>query len=116
MAQQRVKIQSEGETVGWFDPSKANSISERTDFDGSNEISKATGSQFEHELLHYTAGGSWVLEHWSNIQGRLETYTLLSDADAVKWLISIEATDEDLQELPEDIRKGVLKEFEKYEH
>jgi hypothetical protein len=57
-----------------------------------------------------------VLEHWSRIQGRLETYTLLSDADAVQWLIKIEATGEDLEVLPEGVREGVLKDFEKYEY
>lgn len=38
-------------------------------WNGSNHISQATGSQWEHESLLRTAGGWWVLHRWSQWQG-----------------------------------------------
>ena len=70
----------------WFDAEKAEKFVEETEWNGSNHISKATGSQWEHETLYKTVSGQFVLNHWSNRQGTLETYELLSSADAAKWL------------------------------
>ena len=76
------------ELVGWFDIESATKFSEDTWFDGSNRISKATGSQFEHEALYRTAGGRWVLNKWSQWQGTHETWEFVSDVEAREWLIA----------------------------
>ena len=110
------KITDEEETVGWFFPEEATCIDENTYFDGSNHISKATGRQTEHQRLYYTGSGNWILNSWSQFQGSIEAHRLISDADAVRWLISIEASEEDIKELPEDVKRGVLQEFEKYRY
>lgn len=76
------------ELVGWFDADAAEKFEEDTWFDGSNRISKATGSQFEHEALYRTKGGRWVLDKWSQWQGSRETYEFISDDEAREWLIA----------------------------
>ena len=70
----------------WFDADKAECIKEDTFWDGNNHISKATGSQWEHESLYRTAGGQWVLHHWSNYQGQMASYRLISNDKAAEWL------------------------------
>lgn len=70
----------------WFDEDKAEVITEDTYHDGRNFISKATGSQWEHERLWRTAGGRWILNHWSNWQGSSESYEEVSDLFVAEWL------------------------------
>jgi len=77
-----------GELVGWFDRAKAEEFTEATRWDGSNHISLATGSQWDHEILYRTAGGRWVLHGWSQWQGRPESYRFVSDAKAREWLLA----------------------------
>lgn len=89
----RVNIFNEfRELVGWFDSKKAERFEEATEWDGSNHISIATGSQWDHEALYRTVGGRWVLHRWSQWQGRPETYRFLTDQEAQTWLL---ANDED---------------------
>ena len=76
------------ELVGWFDIDAAEKFSEDTYFDGSNQISKATGSQWNHETLYRTKGGRWVLNCWSQWQGSRETWEFISEAEAREWLIA----------------------------
>jgi len=71
----------------WFNADKADKFYEGRDFDGSNHISRATGSQWEHETLYHTAKGKWVLYHWSQWQGSRDSYTVISDQDSYRWLI-----------------------------
>jgi hypothetical protein len=71
----------------WFDVDKAKKYSEDTWFDGSNHISCATGSQWEHEALYKTASGRWVLNHWSQRQGSADCWAEISEEDAARWLI-----------------------------
>jgi hypothetical protein len=71
----------------WFDSDKAECIKEESWHDGSNWISKATGSQWEHESLYRTAGGQWVLHHWSNFQGKSASYVLVDSDTAAQWLV-----------------------------
>lgn len=71
----------------WFDEGKATAFDEETDWNGSNHISKATGSQWEHERLYRTAGGRWVLNHWSNWQGSRETYREVGNTEAAVWMV-----------------------------
>jgi hypothetical protein len=71
----------------WFDSKKAEKIDEGTYWNGSNHISHATGSQWEHEALYRTKGGVWILNHWSQYQGTRETYKEISNEEAASWLI-----------------------------
>lgn len=75
------------ELAGWFDLDKATKFHEDTEWDGSNHISVATGSQWDHEMLIRTAQGRWVLNTYSNRQGVMETYRFISDNDAREWLL-----------------------------
>ena len=93
---------------GWFNPDKATLLKEDQWHDGSNFISKATGSQFHHEALYYTASGNWVLNRWSNWQGSVETFEFIDKQEAAEWLIKNEYEDAELEELPEKVRKELL--------
>jgi len=76
------------EAQKWFDKDTAESWEEATYFNGNNHISKATGSQWEHETLFRTAKGRWVVFHRSQWQGSTDTWCEVSKADAVKWLLA----------------------------
>ena len=67
-----------------FDANKALCYCEARRWDGSNHISLATGSQWEHERLYRTSGAKWILKHWS-AQG--ETYEEITAAQAASWLV-----------------------------
>jgi hypothetical protein len=92
VSQKRIQLQDEeGAPTGkWFDPAKATEWEEATWWNGNNHISRATGSQWEHETLYRTAGGAWVLHHWSQWQGSTESYTLVSASEAAAWLVRCE--------------------------
>jgi hypothetical protein len=70
----------------WFFTSKARSWDEATRWDGHNNISCATGSQWDHEELYRTAGGVYVLHHWSQWQGSTPSYEEIPAEDAARWL------------------------------
>lgn len=92
----------------WFDRDKAVIIDEGTCWDGSNNISRATGSQWEHESLHYTRKGSWVLCWWSQWQGTKTTYSMLTDEQALAWIIDNQLSEDRLANLPEGVRLSLL--------
>lgn len=69
----------------WFDSEKAEYYKEDSYHDGRNFISKATGSQWEHEAIYVTKSGKFILNHWSNWQGSRETYELISTEQAAEW-------------------------------
>ena len=71
----------------WFDIDKATEFEEARDWNGSNHISRATGSQWYHERLYKTAGGCWILQRWSNYENELTTYEILQDHEANRWLL-----------------------------
>jgi len=71
----------------WFDIDAAEQFDEDTWWDGSNNISRATGSQTEHEILYRTVGKKWILRSWSQWQGTRETWVCITDEEAAKWLI-----------------------------
>jgi hypothetical protein len=73
-------------TGRWFDLDKAERFEETTHWNGNNHISKATGSQWDHEELYRTAGGRWILHHWSQWQGSTPSWTEISADDAARWL------------------------------
>lgn len=72
---------------GWFNLETAKSWRETTHWDGSNHISNATGSQWDHEALYRTRSGGWVLNHWPQRQGSGESWILIEPQDAAAWLI-----------------------------
>jgi hypothetical protein len=69
----------------WFSDTTAEVFKEQTWHDGRNFISKATGSQWEHESIYRTKGGRFILNHWSNYQGSQETYREISNEEAAVW-------------------------------
>lgn len=71
----------------WFDVTKARHFKEEKQWNGQNHISKATGSQWYHEAIYYTSSGRWVLNKWSDYQGSIETYELISEGEVVEWFL-----------------------------
>lgn len=69
----------------WFSSETAQLFKEDTYWNGNNWISKATGSQWAHESLYRTAGGRFILNHWSNWQGSSETYEEIGNEEAAVW-------------------------------
>ena len=57
-------------------------------FNGNNFISKATGSQWDHEQLHLSSKGTYFLEQWSDWQGTTPSAEILSYKEAALWLSS----------------------------
>ncbi len=72
----------------WFDQDRAEKISEGREWDGSNWISLATGSQWHHEILWHTASGRWVLNTWSQQGNIRERYVEIPEGEAYEWLIA----------------------------
>ncbi len=72
----------------WFDRDSAVKFDEDTWWNGSNRISRATGSQWNHETLYYTASGRWILRCWSQCEGTPATVEAVDQAEAVQWLAS----------------------------
>jgi len=73
---------------------------EATQWNGSNHISKATGSQWEHETLYKSSKGRYWVEHVSQWQGSTPHAFFLTHEEAARWLLSNE------HELPEDLREA----------
>ena len=70
---------------------------EDTRWDGSNHISKATGSQWVHQTLYRSAKGRYYVETVSQWQGSLPGAELVSAEDAARWLL------DNGHELPDDL-------------
>jgi hypothetical protein len=112
----RIKVTDiEGEPAGWFDPQKAYALEQHTWFDGSNQISTATNSQTEHEKLFLTASGQWILNHWSQWQGRGETFQLITQSEAVEWLVKNQYEANELEHLPKQKQDELLEGLRQYE-
>ena len=88
----RINVTSDGygHVVGWFNIDTATGYPEGTRWDGRNKISLATGASSEHQYLYHTAGGRWVVNHWSQWQGVPESYRFVTDEEAREWLIRCE--------------------------
>lgn len=92
----------------WFDKDTAVCFQEHSWWNGNNHISRATGSQWNHEYLYYTKSGRWVLNAWSNYQNVPETYEEMAESDAIDWLIRQEKMeDKNLPKLPEQVQERV---------
>lgn len=72
---------------GWFDIEAATKFEEDTFWDGRNHISRATGTQWNHEVLYCTRKGVYVINHYSQWQGSHEHWTKISAQAAAEWLI-----------------------------
>jgi hypothetical protein len=72
---------------------------ETTRFDGSNRISRATGSQWEHETLYRSAKGRYYVEHVSQWQGSTPYAKFVAPEDAARWLLIHD------HPLPEDLSR-----------
>ena len=83
----------------WFDLNKAEFYKEESYHNGSNLISKATGHQFIHEAIYLTAGGLFILNQWSDWQGSVETYEIISKEKAAEWFGKQGFDDESIPEV-----------------
>lgn len=70
----------------WFDREASESFEEDTFWDGNNHISRATGSQWEHEVLYRTNSGLWILHSWSQWQGSRPSWVEIDPGAAARWL------------------------------
>lgn len=68
-----------GAVVGMYD--------ERTQWDGRNHVSMATGDQWTHETLVRTRRGRYYLVHESQWQGSLPYATTITEERAARWLV-----------------------------
>ena len=93
-----MKRQSLNDGSEWFDIDKARQYREDTTFDGSNNISCATGSQWDHQALYLTASGRWVLNCWSQWAGTLDSWEEIDSESAVTWMIRNGHEDEEIVE------------------
>lgn len=83
-----------GNRYGWFDLDAAVEIvPEATRWDGNNNISVHTPHRLDHERLIRTAGGRWVLDHWSQLQGREAVVSYITDEQALEWLMVNDSDD-----------------------
>lgn len=70
---------------------------EETDWDGRNHISRATGSQWEHQTLYQSRKGRYYLVHRSQWQGSRDYAEWISPEAATQWLLLMEHT------IPDDL-------------
>ena len=56
-------------------------------FDGRNNVSLATGSQWDHETLYLSSRGRYYIERDSQWAGSKESAEYISETDAVRWLM-----------------------------
>jgi hypothetical protein len=71
---------------------------EACDWDGSNMISRATGSQWEHRDLYRSRRGNYYVRHYSDWQGTRDHIEWVSREEAARWLLLME------EELPKDLK------------
>ncbi|MCR4340115.1 MAG: hypothetical protein NUW01_09565 [Gemmatimonadaceae bacterium] len=70
---------------------------EETDWNGNNHISRATGSQWEHETLYRSRRGRYYTVHTSQWQGSTPRAEWVSPEAATRWLLLMG------HDLPEDL-------------
>jgi len=82
------------------DTSKASAHwEEETDWDGNNHVSRATGSQWNHQKLYRSRKGRYYVEHTSQWQGSQPRIKWVSPQEATRWLLLNE------RELPDDLEQ-----------
>ena len=72
---------------GYFNLEKAEEFNDAEDWDGRNNISRATGSQWSNQTLYRTAQGNWVLYHRSRESGVPSSHQRLEEREAAEWLL-----------------------------
>jgi hypothetical protein len=70
---------------------------EDTRWDGSNHISRATGLQWDHQMLYRSRKGRYWLEYRSQWQGPTPHGEWITSQEATRWLLS------QGHELPEEL-------------
>jgi hypothetical protein len=60
---------------------------EATYWNGHNHISKATGSQWNHETLYESRKGRFYKVWWSQYEGTASRAEWLDEHEAVRWLL-----------------------------
>jgi len=75
---------------------------EATQWDGSNHISLATGSQWDHERLYRSRKGRYYIERCSAWQGTIPSAEWISNEAACRWLLTNEY-DLDADNWPKDL-------------
>lgn len=66
-------------------------------WNGSNNISLATGSQWAHETLYRSAKGRYYIEYTSDYQNSAPMATWVKDEEAAAWLLLNE------HDIPDDL-------------
>ena len=74
---------------------------EGTRWNGSNHISLATGTQFDHETLYRSRKGRYYYEHTSQWQGSTPHAEWVSNEEAARWLMC----NEHEPDMPEELKK-----------
>lgn len=95
-------------TGRWFKEESAIQFRESSTWNGSNNISDATGSQWDHEFVYFTKSGLWVKWSCSQYDSVPSTYEEIDEADAIVWLSRMSCQDDsEFELLPEKIRSAV---------
>ncbi|HZJ99617.1 MAG TPA: hypothetical protein VFC79_06405 [Tissierellaceae bacterium] len=92
----------------WFDIEKAICYPELTYHNGKNYISKITGSQWEHEAMYKTASGHYIHNKYSDYQGSVETYIVVTKEVAAEWFAQQEY---DMEIVPKELHQ-LINDFE----
>ena len=79
--------------------SASNTWEEETYWDGNNNCSQATHSQWGHQQLYRSRKGRYYIESWSNWQGSVPRAEWVSHQEATRWLLEQEI------ELPEELEQ-----------
>lgn len=95
-----MKYRMEDGTVVDTDRASA-SWREALEWDGRNQISKATGRQWDHQRLYRSRNGRYYIESWSEWQGSRDHAEWVSPEEAARWLLI------NGRELPHDLLKVV---------
>lgn len=102
----RINITENGlNTPQWFDADSAETYKEKSTWNGSNWISNITGSQFHHEMLYKTKLGKWVLGKWSDYQGSVDSFEVITEETAMEWFIR----NEGIEHIPAELEKNITK-------
>ena len=95
-------VKTENATATW---------EEETSWNGSNRISRATGSQWNHETLYKSRKGRYWVLHTSNYQRTPDRAEWISNHAAAQWLLANEhELPEDLQPLESEISESEISE------
>jgi hypothetical protein len=72
---------------------------EAQDWDGRNNISRATGDQWLHQRLYRSQKGRYYLVHTSQWEGSRDSAEWVTPKEATRWLLHND------HDLPEDLKQ-----------